>query len=318
MRRSTVRSARRRSSRGCANCNPGRCRAMRSRRSIARSCRPAANSSGACGSPTWGRWARSRTGAAPPLRLVGRPGGLRQSIDEVFRADRGRHRRLRRGAGRELHRRRGQRARSICCCRRRCAISGEVTLPVRHNLLTCTGKLEGVTRICAHPQALAQCQGWLDATARASSGCRFPAMPKARGSRRRRAAHRGIAGDAAAARYGCRRRRGIQDDPQQPHAVRGHRLLRVRTVRRRPDLPDPVRARSRRRGPCPDRAAGAPRGVDEALRIPPGPPGHWEYYFYHRPDRPPARCPDGSPRWPNCKRNAAFYKVVGSYPRASS
>src|SRR5690606_10122178 len=41
-------------------------------------------------------------------------------------------------------------------------INGEVVLPVQHNLLTKNGKMDGVTRICAHSQALAQCQGWLN------------------------------------------------------------------------------------------------------------------------------------------------------------
>jgi chorismate mutase / prephenate dehydratase len=40
-------------------------------------------------------------------------------------------------------------------------ISGEVVLPIRHHLLTKNGNLEGVTSVCAHAQALAQCQQWL-------------------------------------------------------------------------------------------------------------------------------------------------------------
>lgn len=40
-------------------------------------------------------------------------------------------------------------------------ISGEVVLPIRHHLLTKSGNLDGVTTVCAHAQALAQCQQWL-------------------------------------------------------------------------------------------------------------------------------------------------------------
>lgn len=40
-------------------------------------------------------------------------------------------------------------------------ICGEVLLPIHHQLLSQTGTLDGVTKICAHPQALAQCRGWL-------------------------------------------------------------------------------------------------------------------------------------------------------------
>ncbi len=41
-------------------------------------------------------------------------------------------------------------------------ICGEVALAIHHHLLTKSGAMTGVTRICAHPQALAQCANWLD------------------------------------------------------------------------------------------------------------------------------------------------------------
>jgi len=41
-------------------------------------------------------------------------------------------------------------------------ICGEVALAIHHHLLTRDGAMTAVTRICAHPQALAQCTGWLD------------------------------------------------------------------------------------------------------------------------------------------------------------
>jgi len=40
-------------------------------------------------------------------------------------------------------------------------IIGERSIKIHHNLLTQSGNMEGVTRIVAHPQALAQCRGWL-------------------------------------------------------------------------------------------------------------------------------------------------------------
>lgn len=42
-------------------------------------------------------------------------------------------------------------------------IVGEVSLLVRHNLLRQVPSLEGIEVVMAHPQALAQCQGWLSA-----------------------------------------------------------------------------------------------------------------------------------------------------------
>ena len=40
-------------------------------------------------------------------------------------------------------------------------IVGEVSLMVRHNLLRLSDSLDGIEAVIAHPQALAQCQGWL-------------------------------------------------------------------------------------------------------------------------------------------------------------
>lgn len=41
-------------------------------------------------------------------------------------------------------------------------ISGEVSLAVNHSLMTRVGSMDGVRVICAHSQALAQCQLWLN------------------------------------------------------------------------------------------------------------------------------------------------------------
>ena len=40
-------------------------------------------------------------------------------------------------------------------------VCGEVQLAIHHQLLCQTGSLDGIEKICAHPQALAQCRGWL-------------------------------------------------------------------------------------------------------------------------------------------------------------
>ncbi|MDH4393342.1 MAG: prephenate dehydratase [Aquabacterium sp.] len=40
-------------------------------------------------------------------------------------------------------------------------IIGETSLIVRHNLLRKATGMNGITAVCAHPQALAQCHGWL-------------------------------------------------------------------------------------------------------------------------------------------------------------
>src|SRR4029078_7749774 len=40
-------------------------------------------------------------------------------------------------------------------------ILGETGLGLRHNLLRRENRLDGLAAICAHPQALAQCNAWL-------------------------------------------------------------------------------------------------------------------------------------------------------------
>lgn len=49
-------------------------------------------------------------------------------------------------------------------------ISNEVSIPIRHNLMTASGNMHGIKQISAHAQALAQCQGWLNT--------HFPDIPK--------------------------------------------------------------------------------------------------------------------------------------------
>src|SRR3546814_3243767 len=41
-------------------------------------------------------------------------------------------------------------------------ILGERSLDIRHCLMTQSGSMDGVTTVAAHPQALAQCQAWLN------------------------------------------------------------------------------------------------------------------------------------------------------------
>ena len=53
------------------------------------------------------------------------------------------------------------RVRSTCSSPRRSGIIGETSLFVRHNLLRKSETLDGISAVCAHPQALAQCHGWL-------------------------------------------------------------------------------------------------------------------------------------------------------------
>lgn len=196
-------------------------------------------------------------------------------------------------------------------------ISGEVSVPVEHSLLTRSGTMEGVTRICAHSQALAQCQGWLDRHYRGIE--RASVASNAEGARM--AAQdptvAGIASVVAASRYGVLPvAQAIQDDPNN--------RTRFAVVGRYECTPSGADQTSLILS-VPDKA-GAVHALIEPLarhgvsmkrfESRPARQGNWEYYFYidiigHQDD------PAVAPALAELKRNAAFYKVVGSYPRAS-
>jgi len=81
-------------------------------------------------------------------------------------------------------------------------VCGEVELRVHHNLMGRMTSLEDVQRICAHPQALAQCRGWLAEHLQGAE--RLPVASNAEGARRARDEEgtAAIASAAAAVVYG--------------------------------------------------------------------------------------------------------------------
>jgi chorismate mutase/prephenate dehydratase len=196
-------------------------------------------------------------------------------------------------------------------------ICGEVSVPVRHNLLTRSGSMDGVRRICAHAQALAQCVGWLD---RSFPGIeRVPVSSNAEGARLASVEEHtaAIAGDAAASRYGLEAvAGGIQDDPlnRTRFAIVGHY-----------DCGPSGNDQTSLILSVPDRAGAvyalieplARHGVSmKRFESRPARSGQWEYYFYidilgHRDDAAVAAA------LAEIRTHAAFSKVVGSYPRAS-
>lgn len=195
-------------------------------------------------------------------------------------------------------------------------ICGEVSVPVRHNLLTRSGSMDGVRRICAHAQALAQCMGWLDRSHPDIE--RVPVSSNAEGARLASVDEHtaGIAGDSAAARYGLQAvASGIQDDPlnRTRFAIVGHY-----------DCGPSGKDQTSLILSVPDRAGAvyalieplARHGVSmKRFESRPARSGQWEYFFYidvigHRDDAPVAAALS------EIRTHAAFYKVVGSYPRA--
>lgn len=195
-------------------------------------------------------------------------------------------------------------------------ICGEVSVPVRHSLMTRSGSMQGVTRICAHPQALAQCTGWLD---RNHPGVeRIPVSSNAEGARLASIEDHtaGIAGELAASRYGLQVvSAGIQDDP-----LNRTRFVVVGYYECGPSGNDKTSVILS----VPDRAGAvyslieplARHGVSmKRFESRPARQGTWEYYFYidligHRTDAPLAAA------LAELRERAAFFKLVGSYPRA--
>jgi chorismate mutase/prephenate dehydratase len=169
-----------------------------------------------------------------------------------------------------------------------------------------------VTRVCAHAQALAQCQQWLAANApqlerQAVSSARprvsrRPIRPSRRSPAR------------AAAHYGCRSRSLIQDDPhntrfvivgKQPAGQSGHdQTSLIVSVKNEPGAVFKLLEPLARHGVSMTRFESRPARV-----------GTWEYYFYidiegHRDDAAVAAA------LAELGQKAAFLKMLGSYPRA--
>jgi chorismate mutase/prephenate dehydratase len=195
-------------------------------------------------------------------------------------------------------------------------IGGELALPIHHNLLTQSGDLNGVARVCAHPQALAQCQAWLAANAPHLE--RQAVSSNAEGARLAASdpSVAAIAGDRAAAHYGLQIARAlIQDDPhnrtrfvmigKQPAGPSGHdqTSLIVSVVNQ-------AGAVFKLLEPLARHGVSMTRFESRPARV-----GTWEYYFYidvegHRDDAPVAAA------LAELDQKAAFLKILGSYPRA--
>jgi chorismate mutase/prephenate dehydratase len=196
-------------------------------------------------------------------------------------------------------------------------ISGEVVLSIRHHLLTKSGNLEGVTTVCAHAQALAQCQQWLSeraphlkrqAVSSNAEAARMAALDPSLAA---------IAGDPAQLAYGlqaiaCE----IQDDSHNrtrfvvigSYACQatGHdQTSLVLSVDNQPGavyrLLEPL----------------AKHGVSmNRFESRPARKGTWEYHFYidiagHAEDEKLTKALD------ELKAIAAFYKNLGSYPHST-
>lgn len=196
-------------------------------------------------------------------------------------------------------------------------VSGEISIPVRHCLMSLGGTLQGIERICAHPQALAQCAAWLDRNAPGIE--RMPASSNAEGARLAAADPKlaAIAGESAARRYGLALvEQGIQDNPG--NRTRFVVIGTYECARSGSDLTSLILS-------VPDRAGAVHRMIEPLARhgvsmkrfeSRPARRGDWEYFFYvdvlgHKDDPAVAAALD------EIREHAAYFQLIGSYPRAS-
>ena len=193
-------------------------------------------------------------------------------------------------------------------------ISGEVALAVRHSLMSKSGSMEGVKTICAHSQALAQCQAWLNQ--------HYPNIERIAMASNAEAARRAgedptltaIASEMAGQQYGLSViSAAIQDDPHNRtrFAVMGN-LQTLPSGRDQTSLvfavPNKAGAVYAMLAPMSTHGVSMTRFESRPARM-----GTWEYYFYVDLEGH-ASTPNVAAALAELKKNAAFFKILGSYP----
>jgi chorismate mutase/prephenate dehydratase len=197
-------------------------------------------------------------------------------------------------------------------------IIGETSLFVRHNLLRRTDALEGISAVLAHPQALAQCNGWL--ANHLPNAERRPVASNAEGARLAGLdpTLAAIASDRAASEYGLHVvAPAIQDDPHNRT-----RFAIVTDPQRHPspqpsghDCTSLVVSVTNRPGAVHDMLVPLKtHGVSMSrFESRPARSGQWEYYFYIDIQGHPAQ-PHVAAALAALREACAFFKVLGTYP----
>jgi len=196
-------------------------------------------------------------------------------------------------------------------------ICGEVELRVHHNLMGRMKDFTGVQRVCAHPQALAQCRLWLEEHLQSAE--RVPVSSNAEGARRARDEQgtAAIAGDVAAEVYGLTiLAPGIEDhvDNTTRFLVIGHRVPAPSGADRTSLLVAGDKAKA---GSLFRLLEPLARHKVNMSRIESRPSRRqkWDYVFFidlegHAADPPLASA------LVELKKRSSLFRVLGSYPRA--
>ncbi|HJV62772.1 MAG TPA: prephenate dehydratase [Albitalea sp.] len=197
-------------------------------------------------------------------------------------------------------------------------IIGETSLAVRQNLLRRENSLDGIQAVCAHPQALAQCHGWL--SYHLPNVERRPVASNAEGARLASldASVAALASERAASEFGLHViAPAIQDDPHnrtrfailthpdrhpQPQASGHDCTSLVVSVTNRPGAVHDMLVPLKQHGVSMSRFESRPARS-----------GQWEYYFYidvqGHPDQPHVAA-----ALKELRGVCAFFKVLGTYP----
>jgi len=197
-------------------------------------------------------------------------------------------------------------------------VIGEVSLLVRHNLLRQSASLEGIEVVLAHPQALGQCQEWLNkhlphaerrAVASNAEGARLAATHPE---------WAGLASERAASEFGLH---------VVAHAIQDEVYNRTRFAII--SLPQTLATPPASGKDCTSLVVSVPNkpGAVHDLLMPlkangvsmtrfesrPAKSGQWEYYFYIDLDGHISQ-PHVAQALKELQGLCAFYKVIGSYP----
>jgi chorismate mutase/prephenate dehydratase len=199
-----------------------------------------------------------------------------------------------------------------------CHVVGEVSLLVRHNLLRSSNTTDGIKVVAAHPQALAQCQGWL--SKHLPHVERRPVSSNAEGARLAALDPEvaGLASERAAQQFGLHVvAHAIQDDAYNrtrfaviclPHtlatpAPSGQDCTSIIiSVPNRPGAVHDLLVPLKKHGVSMTRFESRPART-----------GQWEYYFYIDLEGHPAQ-PNVASALEELRDLCAFYKVLGTYP----
>src|SRR3954469_25922738 len=197
-------------------------------------------------------------------------------------------------------------------------IVGEISLLVRHHLLRLSPSPEGIEVVLAHPQALAQCQGWLNkhlpnAERRAVSSNAEGAQLAAGNP-----AWAGIASERAGSEFGLHvAAQAIQDDSfnrtrfavvclpqvlQAPQASGKDCVSLVISVPNRPGAVHDLLVPLKKHGVSMTRFESRPARS-----------GQWEYFFYIDLEGHPSQA-NVAQALQELRSLCAFYKLLGTYP----